>query len=80
MDEAVIGADLVERGKGIGVRVVNGDAMEFQGAVVLEETTQVNKIVGEVQLAIHDQRLLCFLSLENESFALNLAVRHYLQH
>ena len=29
MDEAVIGADLVERGKGIGVRVVNGDAMEF---------------------------------------------------
>ena len=80
MDEAIVCADLVERGKGIGVGVVNGDAMQFWGAVALEQIIQVNKIVGEVQLAIDDQGLLGFFALENESFGLQLRVLHYLQH
>lgn len=70
MDEAVVCADLAEGGEGVGVGVVNGDAMQFWGAVSLEQIIQVNIIVGEVQLAIDDQGLLGFFALENEGFGL----------
>ena len=78
--EAIIGADLVEGGEGVGVGVVDGDAMLLWGAVAREEIIQVNKIVGEVELAIDDQRLLRLLTLEYERPRLNLRSDHYFQH
>lgn len=66
MDEATLSAYLTERCEGVTIRVVDGYAVLLEGAMSGQEVIEVNKIRSQVQLAVHDQRLLCLLLLEHE--------------
>lgn len=54
--------------------------MMLWGTVGGEEIIQVNKILSEIDLVIHDQGLLCLLALEYEGLPLKLANLNYVQH
>lgn len=72
MHEASFGADLTKGSETIVTGVINGYTVVLEGTVPGEDVIEVNKIRGQVELTVHDQRLLRLLLLEHECSRLDL--------
>jgi hypothetical protein len=80
MQEAILCSQFLERGKTVGCGVVDGDLVLIEWAVDGEEIVEVNKILPDIQLIVHQDGLLRLLFLEHESLYSSLWIYNGLEH
>lgn len=80
MQEAIFGSQFLEGGEAVGCGVVDGDLVLIGRAVDGEEVVEVNKILPEIQLIVHQDGLLRLLLLEHEGLYSSLWIYNGLEH